>query len=223
MSGPEFTTLRESPLLAVRDVTVRFGGIVALDSVSFQMRAGQIVGLIGPNGAGKTTLFNCLSRLYAPDRRDILFDGRSILGLPPPSHRGARGEPDVPEPGALLDDDRAAERDDRRSQPHALRLREQRAAAAVGGARGGGDAARGRGADRRSGAAPGHQPSACPSSSRAEAPTPARPALSGPVAVHDPPPGPPVDRAACRQRSAAHQAAQGPLDLGPRQPEQARQ
>jgi len=68
-------------MLAVRDLTVRFGGIVALDAVSFDVGAGEIAGLIGPNGAGKTTLFNCLSRLYAPARGDVLFDGRSILGL----------------------------------------------------------------------------------------------------------------------------------------------
>ena len=72
-----------SPLLSVRDVTVRFGGIVALDSVSFEMAEGAIVGLIGPNGAGKTTFFNCLSRLYAPDRGDILFEGRSVLHATP--------------------------------------------------------------------------------------------------------------------------------------------
>jgi len=78
------------PLLAVRDVTMRFGGIVALDSVSFEMRPGQIVGLIGPNGAGKTTLFNCVSRLYTPDRGDLLFDGASIIADTP--HRvAARG------------------------------------------------------------------------------------------------------------------------------------
>ncbi|MBR0838520.1 ATP-binding cassette domain-containing protein, partial [Bradyrhizobium manausense] len=53
-------------LLSVRDVTVAFGGIVALNGVSFDMHQGQILGLIGPNGAGKTTLFNCLSRLYQP-------------------------------------------------------------------------------------------------------------------------------------------------------------
>jgi len=70
-------------LLEVRDVTMRFGGIVALDEVSFDVEDGGIVGLIGPNGAGKTTLFNCLSGLYAPAGGDIRFAGRSILGLPP--------------------------------------------------------------------------------------------------------------------------------------------
>jgi branched-chain amino acid transport system ATP-binding protein len=70
------------PLLEVRDITVRFGGIVALDAVSFQLGTGQILGLIGPNGAGKTTLFNCLSRLYQPTSGDILFEGRSILSRP---------------------------------------------------------------------------------------------------------------------------------------------
>jgi branched-chain amino acid transport system ATP-binding protein len=71
------------PILAVRDITVRFGGIVALDSVSFDVDEGQIVGLIGPNGAGKTTLFNCLSRLYTPQLGEVRFRGRSILALPP--------------------------------------------------------------------------------------------------------------------------------------------
>jgi branched-chain amino acid transport system ATP-binding protein len=66
-------------LLDVRDIALRFGGIIALDGVSFSMEAGQILGLIGPNGAGKTTLFNCVSRLYTPNRGDILFDGQSIL------------------------------------------------------------------------------------------------------------------------------------------------
>jgi branched-chain amino acid transport system ATP-binding protein len=69
-------------LLEVRDVAVRFGGIVALDGVSFAVEAGSIVGLIGPNGAGKTTFFNCLSRLYPCDRGEILFEGRSLLALP---------------------------------------------------------------------------------------------------------------------------------------------
>ncbi len=71
------------PLLEARDVALRFGGIVALDGVSFAIERGQILGLIGPNGAGKTTLFNCISRLYTPNRGDILFEGRSMLARPP--------------------------------------------------------------------------------------------------------------------------------------------
>ena len=66
----------------MQNVGVRFGGIVALDDVSFEVPAGSIVGLIGPNGAGKTTLFNCLSRLYECDGGDILFDGESLLRIP---------------------------------------------------------------------------------------------------------------------------------------------
>ena len=71
------------PLLAVRDVAIHFGGIVALDGLSFDLAPGQLLGLIGPNGAGKTTLFNCLSHLYTPVAGDILFEGRSILHIPP--------------------------------------------------------------------------------------------------------------------------------------------
>src|ERR1700744_2067185 len=71
------------PLLAVRDISVVFGGIIALNGVSFDMHQGQILGLIGPNGAGKTTLFNCLSRLYQPSKGDILMEGKSILKRPP--------------------------------------------------------------------------------------------------------------------------------------------
>jgi branched-chain amino acid transport system ATP-binding protein len=75
----------QSPLLAVRDVSVVFGGIIALNGVTFDMHQGQILGLIGPNGAGKTTLFNCLSRLYQPSSGDILLEGSSILTRP--AHR----------------------------------------------------------------------------------------------------------------------------------------
>ena len=71
------------PLLEVSDVAVRFGGIVALDGVSFSMPKGIVQGLIGPNGAGKTTLFNCLSRLYVPNQGDIRFEGQSILTMSP--------------------------------------------------------------------------------------------------------------------------------------------
>lgn len=72
-------------LLDVKDVIVRFGGIVALDGVTFSIPKGDIVGLIGPNGAGKTTLFNCLSRLYTPNSGDITFKGETILGKSPDS------------------------------------------------------------------------------------------------------------------------------------------
>jgi len=70
------------PLLEVENVTVRFGGIVALDRVSFQVAAGHVVGFIGPNGAGKTTMFNCLSRLYSFSEGRIAFEGRSLLETP---------------------------------------------------------------------------------------------------------------------------------------------
>jgi branched-chain amino acid transport system ATP-binding protein len=79
VAGPPRTT---GPLLELRGIGVRFGGIVALENVSFEQQEGQILGLIGPNGAGKTTLFNCLSRLYRPVAGDILFDGRTILDRP---------------------------------------------------------------------------------------------------------------------------------------------
>ena len=70
------------PLLDVADVTVRFGGITALDKVSFSVERGRIVGLIGPNGAGKTTLFNCLSRLYSFSEGAIRFEDRPLTDTP---------------------------------------------------------------------------------------------------------------------------------------------
>jgi len=70
-------------LLEVRDANVRFGGIVALDSVSFNVPEGAIVGLIGPNGAGKTTLFNTISGLYRLNSGDLVFRAKSLLGEAP--------------------------------------------------------------------------------------------------------------------------------------------
>jgi branched-chain amino acid transport system ATP-binding protein len=70
-------------LLSVEKVTKRFGGVVALDGVSFAAAEGEIVGLIGPNGAGKTTAFNVITRLYRPDEGELVFDGRSLLRTPP--------------------------------------------------------------------------------------------------------------------------------------------
>ena len=71
------------PLLEVTDVTVRFGGITALDHISFSVLPGTIAGLIGPNGAGKTTLFNCLSRLYGFSEGRILFEGAPLTDYAP--------------------------------------------------------------------------------------------------------------------------------------------
>jgi len=69
-------------LLSLRNVTRRFGGIVALDGVSFDVDEGQIVGLIGPNGAGKTTAFNVITRLYTPNEGEVEFAGESLLKAP---------------------------------------------------------------------------------------------------------------------------------------------
>jgi branched-chain amino acid transport system ATP-binding protein len=70
-------------LLEVGDITVQFGGIRALDDLSFTIEEGQICGLIGPNGAGKTTLFNVVSRIYDPTNGHVTFDGQDLLALPP--------------------------------------------------------------------------------------------------------------------------------------------
>ena len=70
-------------LLAVRDLTIRFGGITALSDVSFDVEEGHIVGLIGPNGAGKTTCFNCITRLYQPNAGQVLFKGDDLLRCSP--------------------------------------------------------------------------------------------------------------------------------------------
>jgi branched-chain amino acid transport system ATP-binding protein len=72
-----------APLLSVSDVCLRFGGVAALDHVSFDIAPGQIVGLIGPNGAGKTSLFNCISRLYQPSSGGIRFANHELLKLKP--------------------------------------------------------------------------------------------------------------------------------------------
>ena len=70
-------------LLSVQNVTVRFGGLVAVDGASFDVERGTILGLIGPNGAGKTTLFNAINGVYSRHAGSILFDGARISGLRP--------------------------------------------------------------------------------------------------------------------------------------------
>jgi branched-chain amino acid transport system ATP-binding protein len=68
--------------LVIDDVSMRFGGITALDGLSFTIGSGQICGLIGPNGAGKTTLFNCVGRIYQPNNGSIRMGGDELLDVP---------------------------------------------------------------------------------------------------------------------------------------------
>ena len=72
----------DQPLLRITGVKMRFGGVVALGGVSFDVARGQIRGLIGPNGSGKTTLFNCISGIYRFMEGDILFEGKSLANVP---------------------------------------------------------------------------------------------------------------------------------------------
>ena len=75
-------------LLSVRDLCVRFGGLLAVNGVSFDVRRGEVFTLIGPNGAGKTTVFNLISRIYAPTAGSVAFDGVALDGVP--AHAVAR-------------------------------------------------------------------------------------------------------------------------------------
>nr|WP_165494343.1 high-affinity branched-chain amino acid ABC transporter ATP-binding protein LivG [Azotobacter chroococcum] len=77
-----------SVLLEVRDLAMRFGGLLAVDGVSLSLGERQVLSMIGPNGAGKTTVFNCLTGFYRPSAGEILLDGEPIQGLP--GHRIAR-------------------------------------------------------------------------------------------------------------------------------------
>ncbi len=77
-----------APILRVEGVSKRFGGLVAVDNVSFEVNEGEVFALIGPNGAGKTTLFNCVTGFYSPTFGNVTFQGRSITGFPP--HRTAK-------------------------------------------------------------------------------------------------------------------------------------
>ena len=71
------------PLLDVRNLTLRFGGVCALDDVSFDVRQGELFAIIGPNGAGKTSIFNCLNGVYKPERGSIALAGTELIGRSP--------------------------------------------------------------------------------------------------------------------------------------------
>ncbi len=70
-------------MLSVKGVGIRFGGLRALNNVTFEIRKGEVLGIIGPNGAGKTTLFNVISGLYKPDEGVVIFEGKNITAMPP--------------------------------------------------------------------------------------------------------------------------------------------
>ena len=73
----------EAPLLIVDGVSLSFGGVKALDGVSFDVRPGELVALIGPNGAGKTSMFNCISGVYRPEQGSLIFDDTDLIGMRP--------------------------------------------------------------------------------------------------------------------------------------------
>src|ERR1700750_3133454 len=74
----EVKVAESEPLLETKDLTVKFGGLTALDSVTFDIRRGEILGMIGPNGAGKTTCFNAITGVYRPSAGTVIFDGAPL-------------------------------------------------------------------------------------------------------------------------------------------------
>lgn len=89
-----------SAVLEVTNIKKNFGGISAVDGVSFDVREGEILGLIGPNGCGKSTLFNCILGQLTPSSGEVKLDGRSVTGLRPQSQQ-ARGQPHLPAPAGV--------------------------------------------------------------------------------------------------------------------------
>ena len=90
----------DKALLEVDDVTLRFGGLTALDQVSFEIREGEILGLIGPNGSGKSTIFDMISGTLKPTAGSVRLDGREIAGMPPSRicHMGIGRTSQIPRP-----------------------------------------------------------------------------------------------------------------------------
>jgi branched-chain amino acid transport system ATP-binding protein len=90
VSGPATETAAEAPaseapepLLELRDVTLRFGGVTALDGISFDVAPGELFAVIGPNGAGKTSIFNCINGVYRPQEGSVRLAGTELVGRPP--------------------------------------------------------------------------------------------------------------------------------------------
>lgn len=79
----EPTTEAASPLLEAQDITLRFGGVTALDGVTLEVRQDELFAVIGPNGAGKTSIFNCLSGVYRPQQGTIQLEGQDLIGVKP--------------------------------------------------------------------------------------------------------------------------------------------
>ena len=105
-------------MLAVRDLKKSFGGIVAVDGVSFDVTEGEILGIIGPNGSGKSTLFNCILGQLRPSAGDVHLDGRSVTGMRPVRSQSAGREPHVPAAADFPAIDRAREPDPGRPGAH---------------------------------------------------------------------------------------------------------
>jgi len=76
---------RATVLLEVQDVTLRFGGVTALQDVTFDVNGNELFAIIGPNGAGKTSIFNCLNGVYHPQEGSMRFEGRDLIGMRPPA------------------------------------------------------------------------------------------------------------------------------------------
>ena len=105
-------------ILSTTGITKVFGGLVAVEDVTFEIPRGRIVSIIGPNGAGKTTFFNMLTGLYKPTFGRVEFDGRNITGRRPDRIMALGVAQNVPEHPPVRDDERARERDGRPARPH---------------------------------------------------------------------------------------------------------
>ncbi len=100
----------DGDLLVAEDVRKEFGGLVAVNDVSFTVPRGRVISLIGPNGAGKTTFFNMLTGVYKPTAGSITFLGENVTGKPPHADHVARHGPNIPEHPPLPEHDGARER-----------------------------------------------------------------------------------------------------------------